>query len=148
MQVQCLEDSRYWMYFSFDKTWIFIGRTDSETPILWPPDSKNWLTVKDSDAGKDWRQEEKGTVEGEMDGWHHHFIEHEFEWTSGVGDRQGGLVCCSPWGCKESDMTERLNWTELSLEAPYSFHFSNKWKIHITVCPEWGFYSKTVKVKD
>ena len=70
------------------------------------------LTGKDPDAGKDWRQEEKGTTEDEMVGWHHRLNEHEFEQALGVGDGQGSLACCSPWGCKESDMTERLNWTE------------------------------------
>ena len=100
-------------------TWIFIGRTDveAETPILWPPDAKNWLLGKDPDAGKDWRQEEKGTTEDEMVGWHHRVDGHEFEQVLGVGDRQGSLVCCSPWGRKESDTTEWLNWTELRGKA-------------------------------
>ena len=94
--------------------WLFIGRTDvqSETLILWLPDVKNWLTGKDPDAGKDWRQEEKGMTEDEMVEWHHRLNGHEFEWTLGVGDGQGGLACCSPRGRKESDTTERLNWTE------------------------------------
>ena len=99
-----------------NQSWIFIGRTDAEaeTPILWPPDVKNWLIWKDPDAGKDWGREEKRMTEDEMSGWHHWLDGHEFERTPGVGDGQGGLVCCSPWGCKESDMTELLNWTELS----------------------------------
>ena len=94
--------------------WIVIGRTDAEaeTPILWPPDVKNWLIWKDPVAGKDWRQEEKGTTKDEMVGWHYRLNGHEFEQAPGVGDGQGGLVCCSPWGCKESDMTKRLNWTD------------------------------------
>ena len=99
-----------------DQSWIlFIGKTDAEaeTPVLWPPDGKNWLIWKDLDAGKDWRQEEKGTVEDEMVGWHHRLKGHKFEQAPGVGDGQGSLVCCSPWGCKESDMTKRLDWTEL-----------------------------------
>ena len=83
--------------------------------ILWPPDAKNWLIWKDPDAGKDWRWEEKGTTEDETFGWHHWLSGHEFESALGVGDGQGSLVCCSPWGCKESDTTEWLNWTELSL---------------------------------
>ena len=97
-----------------DQSWIFIGRTDAEaeTPILWPPEVKNWLIRKDPDAGKDWRQEEKGTTENEMVGWHRRFDGHEFEQAPRVGDRQGSMVCCSPWGCKDSDMTEQLNWTE------------------------------------
>ena len=85
----------------------------AETPILWPSDVKNRLIGKDPDGGKDWRQEEKGMTEDEMVGWHHQRNGHEFEWTPGVGDGQGGLVCCSSWGHKESDMTEWLNWTEL-----------------------------------
>ena len=97
-----------------NQSWIFIGRTDAEAkaPILWPADSKNQLIGKDPDAGKDWRQEEKGTTEDEMVGWHHLLNGHEFEYVQGVGDGQGSLVCCNPWGCKESDMTERMNWTE------------------------------------
>ena len=97
-----------------DQSWIFIGRTDveAETPILWPPDVKIWLIWKDPDAGNDWRQEEKGKREDEMIGWHHWLNGHEFEYTPRVGDGQEGLVCCSPWGGKESDATEWLNWTE------------------------------------
>ena len=100
-----------------NQSWIFIGRTDAEVeaPILWPPDAKNWLTGKDPDAGKDWRQEEKGMTEDEMVGWHHWHNEHEFEQAPGVGDGQGiPILVCSPWGHKESDMTERLIWTELN----------------------------------
>ena len=78
---------------------------------------KSWLIGKDSDAGRDWGQEEKGTTEDEMAGWHHCLDGHEFEWTPGVGDGQGGLACCSSWGRKELDMTERLNWTELNTLA-------------------------------
>ena len=98
-----------------DHSWVFIGRTDveAETPILWPPGVKRWLIWKDPDAGKDWGQEEKGTTEDEVVRWHHRLDEHGFGWTLGVGDGQGGLVCCSLWGCKESDTNERLNWTEL-----------------------------------
>ena len=99
-----------------NQSWIFIGKTDAEaeTPILWPPDVKSWLIWKDPDAGKDWRQEEKGTTEDEMVGWHHWLNGHEFGWIPGVGDEQGG---CSPWVCKESDKTEQLNWTEQNLES-------------------------------
>ena len=91
-----------------------FGRTDAEAeaPILWPPDAKNWLPGKDPDAGKDWRQKEKGTTEDEMVGWHHQLNGHEFEQTLGVGDEQESLVCYSPLGHKELDMTEWLNWTE------------------------------------
>ena len=102
-----------------NQSWIFIGRTDAEaeTPMLWPPDAKNWLIGKDLDAGKDRRQEEKGMTEDEMVGWHHWLEGHEFEQAPGVGDGQGGLVCCSPWCHKESDTTEQLNWTELKAES-------------------------------
>ena len=95
--------------------WDFFGRNDAEaeTLVLWPPHAKNWLIGKDSDAGRDWGQEEKGTTEDEMAGWHHRLDGREFEWTPGVGEGQGGLACCNSWGRKESDMTERLNWTEL-----------------------------------
>ena len=96
-----------------DQPWVFIGRTDAETPILWPPHAKSWLIGKDPDAGRDWGQEEKGTTEDEMTGWHHGLDGCESEWTPGVGDGQGGLACCDSWGRKESDMTERLNWTGL-----------------------------------
>ena len=96
-----------------DQSWVFIGRTnvEAETPILWPPDVKSWLIWKDPDVGKYWGQEEKGTTEDEMVGWHHWLNGHGFEQTLGVGDGQGGLACCSSWGHKELDMTERLNWT-------------------------------------
>ena len=98
-----------------DQSWVFFGRNDAkaETPVLWPPHAKSWLIGKDSDAGRDWVQEEKGTTEDEMAGWHHQLDGHEFEWTPGVGDGQGGLACCDLWGRKESDTTEQLNWTKL-----------------------------------
>ena len=86
---------------------------DAETPILWPLDSKNWLTGKDPNAGKDWRREEKGTTKDEMVGWYPRLNGHGFWWTPGVGDGQGGLACRGSWGRKESDMTEQLNWTEM-----------------------------------
>ena len=97
-----------------DQPWVFFGRNDAkaETPVLWPPHVKSWLIGKDSDARRDWGQEEKGTTEGEMAGWHHRLDARESELTPGVGDRQGGLVYCDSWGHKESDTTERLNWTE------------------------------------
>ena len=95
-----------------DQPWVFFGNNDAEaeTPVLWPPHMKSWLIGKDSDAGRDCGQEEKGTTEDEMAGWH-----HEFGWTLGVGDGQGGLACCNSWDCKESDTTEWLNWTEPNL---------------------------------
>ena len=95
-----------------DRSWVFFGRNDAkaETPVLWPPHAKSWLIGKDSDAGRDWGQ--KWTTEDEMAGWHHRLDGHEFEWTLGVGDGQGSLACCNSWGHKESETTERLNWTE------------------------------------
>ena len=98
---------------------IFIGRTDAkgETPILWPPDAKNRLIGKDPDAGKDWRQEEKETTEDEMVGWHHQVNGYESEQAPGVGDRHGTLECCSPWGHKELNTTERLSWTIVFLAS-------------------------------
>ena len=92
-----------------NQSWIFVGRTDAEaeTPILWLPDEKSWLTEKDSDAGKDWGQKEKRVLEDEMARWHHQFNGHYLGQTLGDGEGQGGPPCCSPWGCKESDMTEQ-----------------------------------------
>ena len=105
------------MYPKGNQSWIFIGRTDAEAeaPVLWPPDVKNWLVGKDTDAGKDWRQEKKGTTEDEMVEWHHQLDGHTFEQALGVSEGQGRLMCCSSWGYKELDTTEWLNWTELIL---------------------------------
>ena len=96
-----------------DQSWVFTGRTDveAEGPVLWLPDVKCWLIWKDPDAGKDWRQEEKGMTQDEMAGWHHRLNGHNYEQAPGDGDGQGSLVCCSPW-VAELDMTEQLNWTE------------------------------------
>ena len=107
-----------------NQSWISIGRTDveAETLILWPPDVKKWFVRKDSDAGKDWRWEEKTTTEDEMVGWHHLLDGYELEQALGVGDGQGSLACCSPWGRKESDTTGWLNWTVL--KPLYSFLLS------------------------
>ena len=98
-----------------NKSWIFTGRTDveAEAPILWPPHAKNWLTGKDPDAGKDWRQE-KGMTEDKMVDWHHRLNGHEFEQAPEDDDGQGNLTCCSPWGCRvRHDWAIELNWTEL-----------------------------------
>ena len=97
---------------------IFTGRTnaEAETPILWPPDAKSWLIWKDPDARKDGSREEKGTIEDEMVGWHYQLNGHKFEYAPGVGDGQGSLACYNPWGHKESDTPERLNWTELTAD--------------------------------
>jgi len=104
------------VHFKGDQPWVFFGRTDveAETPILWPPHAKSWLTGKDSDAGRVWGQEERGTTEDEMAGWYHWLDGRESERTLGVGDGQGGLACCDSWGHKESDTTEWLNWIELN----------------------------------
>ena len=103
-----------------DQSWIFVGRTDAEaeTPILWPPDVKSWLIEKDPDAGKDWGQDEKGSTEDELVGWHHRLNGHEFEQTPGNSEGQGSLACCNSWGRKESDTTERLIWSELTVNLP------------------------------
>ena len=108
-----------------DQSWVFFGRTvaKAETPVLWPPHEKSWLTGKDSDAGREWGQEEKGMTEDEMAGWHHWHDGLEFEWTPGVGDGQGGLACCNSCGHKELEMTERLNWTEVRIIVSNYFKF-------------------------
>ena len=105
-----------------DQSWVFIGKTDAEaeTPVLWPPHVKSWLTGKDSDAGRDWGQEEKGSPEDEMAGWHHWLDGFESEWTLGVCDGQGGLVCCDSRGRKESDTTKWLIWSDFYLFLNWS----------------------------
>ena len=138
-----------------NQSWIFTGRTDTEaeTPMHWPPGGKTWLIWKDPDAGKDWKQEEKGTREDEMVGWHHRLNKREFEQALGVGDGQGSLACCSPWGHKESDMTEQLNWTKLKDKVNVlksmsflpqkktqtcnlsSFYFKNNSSKHVSLFP-------------
>ena len=97
-----------------NQSWIFIGETEAEAeaPVFWPPVGKNWLIGKDPDVGKDWREEEKGTTEDEMVGWNHWLDGYEFEQALRVIDEQGSLACCIPWGRKESDTTEWLNWTD------------------------------------
>ena len=120
-----------------NQPWVFIGRTDAEAeaPVLWPPDAKNWLLRKDPDAGKDWRQEEKGTTEDELVGWHHRLNGHEFEQTQGDNEGQGSLACCNLWDRKESNMTEQLNNNSNSL--PH-------WRIMVgrgggwVLASEWG----------
>ena len=118
-----------------DQPWDFFERNDAkpETPVLWPPHAKSWLIGKDSDAWRDWEQEEKGTTEDEMTGWHHWLNGRESEWTPEDGDGQGGLACCDSWGCKELDTTERLNWTELMfpLYALFLFFFF--------LCPKFSY---------
>ena len=112
-----------------DQPWDFFGRNDAkaETPILWSSHEKSWFIVKDSDAGRDWGQEEKGTTDNEMAVWHHWLDGREFEQTLGVGDGQGGLACCDSWGCKESDTTERLIWSDLVLVVACEIFGCSMW---------------------
>ena len=135
-----------------DQPWDFFGRNDAkaETPVLWPPHTKCWLIGKDSDAGRDWGQEEKGMTEDEMAGWHHRLNGRESEWTPAVGDGQGGLACCDSWGHKESDMTEWLNWTEkvIILEQMVSTDGSLYWStvLHLGKVPAFlKHYLQTMK---
>ena len=112
-----------------NQLWLFTGRTDAEAPILRLPDAKSWLTVKDSNAGKDWGQEEKKPRKDEMVGWPHHLNGHGFEQTPGDSEGQGSLACCSPWGHKESDTIEGLN-------NKYSCHQNTKPPTHdLSVLP-------------
>ena len=103
-----------------------ITNAEAEAPILWSPDAKSRLIGKDPDVGKDWRQKEKGTTEDEMIGLHHWFNGHEFEQTLGDSDGQGSLACCSPWGCKESDMTKQLNWLTKEAEQRALIYFTDR----------------------
>ena len=123
-----------------DQPWDFFGRNDAkaETPVIWPPHAKSWPIGKDFDAGRDWGQEEQGTTEDEMAGWHHWLDGCESEWTLGDGDGQGGLACCNSWGCKELDTTERteLNWTDVEVCSFYSCFlegFYDKWIFYIMI---------------
>ena len=122
-----------------DQPWVFFGRNDAkaETPVLWLPHVKSWLIGKDSDAGRDWGQEENGTTEDEMAGLHHQLNGREYGWTPGIGDGQGGLACCDSWGGKESDTTEWLNWTELNKELSC---LSLNWKVSFFGISESGIW--------
>ena len=128
-----------------NESWVFIGGTDveAETPIFWPHDEKSWLIWKDPDVGKDWGQE-KGMMEHEMAGWHYRLNGHGFGWTSGFGDGQGDLACCGSWGRKELDMTEPLNWTELS-DNP--FQVATEWSLVSSVKRSRGKRSKSLGTK-
>ena len=111
-----------------NQSWIFFGRTDAEeaeAPMLLPPDVKNWLIRKDPDAGKDWKQEEKGMTEDKIIGWHHLLNGHQFEQVPRDNEGQGSLAYCSPWGHKESDTTEQLN-------------NNRKWALPIPLAPGLG----------
>ena len=133
-------------FFQISKMSLMLTITDveAETPILWPPDAKSWLVGKDPDAGKDWGQEERRMTEDEMVGWHHWLNGHEFGQTPGIGDGQGGLVCCGSWSSKELVMTERLNWigTDYSLIINLIF-FTKFCHFVITV-----FFTKSPLYKD
>ena len=120
-----------------DQSWVYFGRTDAKavTPVLWPPHARSWLIGKDSYAGRDWGQEEKGTTEDEMAGWHHRLNGHEFGWTPGVGNGQGGLACCNLWGRKESDTTEQLNWT-------VNFYVEGRWNLERDCVEPVGKFGK------
>ena len=123
---------------------IVIGRThaEAETPTLWPPDVKNWLTGKDPDAGKDWRQE-KGTTKDDMVGWHHWLNGHKFEQGPGVGDGQGILARCSPWGHNESDTTKPLNWNDRFWYGPFSFLCASRYfSIFFLISPSSAVFFK------
>ena len=112
-----------------DQSWVFVGRTDveAETPIFWLPDAKNWLIGNDPDAGKDWRQEEKGMIEDEMVGWHHQLNGDDFEWAPGVGDGQGSLVCCSPWVAKIQTRLSNWSCSLKAAELKAAASFSSNW---------------------
>ena len=143
-----------------NQPWMFIGRTDAEAeaPILWPPDAKSWLIGKDSDAGKGWRQEEKGMAENKLVGWHHWLNGHEFEQALGDGDGQGSLVCCSPGGCRvrhdwvtttttkgkdESDNltleVQGVHEVIMAESIPEARTLNSYWMVHF--CPEWNYSS-------
>ena len=133
------------VHFKGDQSWVFFGRNDAkaETPILWPPHAKSWLIGEDSDAERDWGQEEKRTTEDEMAGWHHWLDGRESKWTPGVGEGQGGLACCDSWGHKESDTTERLNWTELNwLITKYTYIWNERELLFLYEC-YFRYNSKT-----
>ena len=118
------------------RSWVYFGRTDAkaEIPILWPLHAKSWLIGKDSDAGRDCGQEEKGRTEDETVGWHHQLNGHEFEWTLEVGGGQVGLACCDSWARKESDTTEWLNWTELNDQLTEFSNVKIKVKTEYIIC--------------
>ena len=127
-----------------NQPWIFIGRTDAEAPILWPPNVKSWLTEKEPDAGKDWGQQEKEVTEGEMVGWHHQLSGHEFEQTPRDSEGQRSLECCSPWSQKESDTTEQLNNNKVLGECGWKVDaYSSQptllwWRPTLRILQYWG----------
>ena len=120
-----------------NQSWIFLGRTDAETetPILWTPDAKTWLIRKDPDAGTYWRQEEKGTTEDQMVGWHHQLNGHEFEQAPGDGEGQGSVACCTPSGCRVGH-----NWAT-ERQQPRALHIQKASPVVNDACPQqmsWG----------
>ena len=116
-----------------NQSWIFIGRTEAEaeSPILWPPDVRYWLIGKDPDALKDWRQQVKGTAEDEMVEWHNWLNGHEFEQALGVGDGQRSLACWSPWSCIQSNMTDQMNWTDVTRAGEWPLRARKKLGISV-----------------
>ena len=126
-----------------ESKWSQILRRYLEAPILWPSDVKNWLIGKDPDVGVFWRQEERWTTEDEMVGWHHWLNGHEFEQAPGVGDRQGSLAGCSPWGHKESDVAKRLNWTELRRKGEWKERKSITWDEQNRFVPQVPLFKET-----
>ena len=130
-----------------DLSWVFIGRTDAEaeTPILWQPCAESWLIRKDPDVGRDWGKEKKGTTEDETAGWYHQLDGHEFRWTPGVGDGQGGWECCGPWGHKQSDTTVWLNWTELMATLFLAFWGTSNTVLH-SVCTNLHFHQQCRRI--
>ena len=125
-----------------DQSWVFIGRTDAEaeTLVFWPPHVKSWLIGKGPDAGRDWEQEEKGTTEDEMAGWHHRLDGHGFGWTPGFGDGQEGLACCDSWGHKGTRLS---NWTELNWLNTY-YNMDEPWKRYV----QWKKLHKRPQIYD
>ena len=135
-----------------DQTWDFFGRKDAkaDTAVLWPPHVKCWLIGKDSDAGRDWGQEEKRTTEDEMAGWHQWLDGLESEWTPGVGDGQGGVACCDSWGRKESDTTERLNWLRFTYStsclALSVWRYSHQPQLNMTKTKQLNYLLQSVPI--
>ena len=132
-----------------NQSWIFFGRTDAEaeTPVLWQT-GKNWLIWKHPDAGKDSRWEEIGNAEDEMALWHHWLDAYEFKQALGVGDGQGSLECCSPWDHKESDMTERLNWTQASCSSPLIHPSLISWQCLLLVDNSWAKCTPSTQIHE
>ena len=131
-----------------NQSWVFIGRTDAETLILWPPDVKSWLIGKGPDAGEDWGQKKKGTTEDKIVGWHHWLNGHEFEWTLWGGDGQRGLACCSLWGHKvRQDWATELNWTDWTYRGNPLYLTADLSAETLKARREWKDVFKVIKEK-